>query len=982
MLYENSMQPQGYGFAAREQVDRQSCASNNGTIGAGGLIPPSTPAPHHGFRRSGAGLFQGSCTREEDTLYSNDLLHSGSNGSSEFRTFKDSSVIAKKTTTFANGVETGFVARMVMVNDLVKDDLYSFSDSENALPGNPIGRQQNPVSTLPTGLCMPSSKSLEAPSAALEAQETGGSALPRLHMFSNAVEVGAGLSAAQTTRFSNYMKGSSLTHRQAQLKMLELLQYWITSPGVRPCIDHAVQEAMHEADHNRMVVKLAWGKSDKPSALRPAAPAEGHELSAAAATLHVNEVECPCGESSPSNTVSFESPYASSTAARSKTVAPRPSPTRTLPPTLQTAPEPPSDDVAQHKIAPSRTPSVTPLSTTPQPQPPLGMVSPRRRTTCGQCDEFQVPTEPASLLVKGNFPAARVAESEEPTLLVNETQAPPSRLRCGASYDEIPRFYFPLGKPTTRENVLSGPLSKQLQNPHLKITEDLTLMRTIIDGGEAVNSSLLHQPSTDATQRPTPTATPMSTLRCLDEKHTHQYIDREFMRIPPSPKRNLKVRLVSGRTRSYGVLSHAKQETNYRNRLAQCLQRVCMHAFGVPRYFAYIVMGLIQSEVAGRSPEIVNPSTSAPGSRFLSGTPAGSGGSCFVITAQHVKDFYDAQLKNKSSLRRTFDLLILSSRLEQDGRDDSAAQVKGSTAADPTSLRPFLLAEDFVAYLNALLVHHPGLSFLKNTPDFHAKYLDTVLYRIFYEVDRLDRGRISFAEFSFSRLMDAFRQVDASDDINAVLLFFSYEHFYVLYCRFWELDENRDMMLSPTDFAKYAPEDVMNPLVMQRVFAGAGRRVRCPVKGFIGYEDFVWYCLSEEDKSSPAAIRYWFRLLDLDGDGLLSLYELRTFYDATQGKLSEYVPDGGTSFAELVSQLFDMMRCPVEGGLRLQDFMRDPEATYVVINMITNVVRFLQFEQRDPFVFYQERLLGGVEQSPWDRFARVEYDRMAQEADE
>ena len=30
--------------------------------------------------------------------------------------------------------------------------------------------------------------------------------------------------------------------------------------------------------------------------------------------------------------------------------------------------------------------------------------------------------------------------------------------------------------------------------------------------------------------------------------------------------------------------------------------------------------------------------------------------------------------------------------------------------------------------------------------------------------------------------------VDVEEDINKVLKYFSYEHFYVIYCKFWELD--------------------------------------------------------------------------------------------------------------------------------------------------------------------------------------------------
>lgn len=42
----------------------------------------------------------------------------------------------------------------------------------------------------------------------------------------------------------------------------------------------------------------------------------------------------------------------------------------------------------------------------------------------------------------------------------------------------------------------------------------------------------------------------------------------------------------------------------------------------------------------------------------------------------------------------------------------------------------------------------------------------------------------------------------------------------------------------------------------------------------MGYEDFVWFVLSEEDKTSDSSLEYWFRCVDLDGDGKLSSSEL------------------------------------------------------------------------------------------------------------
>ena len=39
----------------------------------------------------------------------------------------------------------------------------------------------------------------------------------------------------------------------------------------------------------------------------------------------------------------------------------------------------------------------------------------------------------------------------------------------------------------------------------------------------------------------------------------------------------------------------------------------------------------------------------------------------------------------------------------------------------------------------------------------------------------------------------------------------------------------------------------------------------------MGYSDFVWFLLAEEDKEAPSACSFWFRVLDTDGDGQVSL---------------------------------------------------------------------------------------------------------------
>ena len=72
---------------------------------------------------------------------------------------------------------------------------------------------------------------------------------------------------------------------------------------------------------------------------------------------------------------------------------------------------------------------------------------------------------------------------------------------------------------------------------------------------------------------------------------------------------------------------------------------------------------------------------------------------------------------------------------------------------------------------------------------------------------------------------------------------------------------------------------------------------------------------------------------------------------------------------------------PMTIAFTLADFQRRPLAASVAITMITNVGKFLQYEQRDPFVVQQERSQG-PERNDWDRFCRGEYDRMSLAEDE
>jgi len=67
--------------------------------------------------------------------------------------------------------------------------------------------------------------------------------------------------------------------------------------------------------------------------------------------------------------------------------------------------------------------------------------------------------------------------------------------------------------------------------------------------------------------------------------------------------------------------------------------------------------------------------------------------------------------------------------------------------------------------------------------------------RIFFDLDTNDDGKITYRDFKKSNLFKIFETVSEEEDINKVRQYFSYEHFYVLYCRFWELDTDHDFFI-------------------------------------------------------------------------------------------------------------------------------------------------------------------------------------------
>ncbi|XP_012940974.1 serine/threonine-protein phosphatase 2A regulatory subunit B'' subunit beta [Aplysia californica] len=279
--------------------------------------------------------------------------------------------------------------------------------------------------------------------------------------------------------------------------------------------------------------------------------------------------------------------------------------------------------------------------------------------------------------------------------------------------------------------------------------------------------------------------------------------------------------------------------------------------------------------------------------------------------------------------------------------------------------------EDFDPLVQDVVETHPGLTFLQDAPEFHSRYVTTVISRILFCVNRSWSGRISLPELRKSNFLQTVSRLEVEEDINQVKDFFSYEHFYVIYCKFWELDKDHDLFIDKNDLSRHN-DHALNSRLIDRIFSGAVTRGQDFQEGRMSYREFVWFLLAEEDKKHPTSVEYWFRCMDLDGDGVISMYEMEFFHEEQMNKM-ETLGIERLPFEDTVCQMMDMV-CPKNQGRILLSDLKACKMTSIFFDTFFNLDKFLEHEQRDPFANARDPNAEPMEVSDWNRYAEEEYD--------
>lgn len=149
---------------------------------------------------------------------------------------------------------------------------------------------------------------------------------------------------------------------------------------------------------------------------------------------------------------------------------------------------------------------------------------------------------------------------------------------------------------------------------------------------------------------------------------------------------------------------------------------------------------------------------------------------------------------------------------------------------------------------------------------------------------------------------------------------------------------------SPSPMAMNSPSPIapaVGATVQRTIPPGPGTQCR-PQNYRMTYKGFIWFLLAETDKQTVTSIEYWFRCMDLDGDGLLTVFELEQLFQEQAARMALLGMES-FGFRDAICQMQDLVGPKETGLVRLSDLKQCGQAG-PFIDLFCNVVRWRNFE--------------------------------------
>uniref|UniRef100_A0A915PX71 Serine/threonine-protein phosphatase 2A regulatory subunit B'' subunit gamma n=1 Tax=Setaria digitata TaxID=48799 RepID=A0A915PX71_9BILA len=274
----------------------------------------------------------------------------------------------------------------------------------------------------------------------------------------------------------------------------------------------------------------------------------------------------------------------------------------------------------------------------------------------------------------------------------------------------------------------------------------------------------------------------------------------------------------------------------------------------------------------------------------------------------------------------------------------------------------YLSTEDLQDFLEEeVLPRIPSLANLNGEePMLQDYYLCMAARKFFFLLDKIQQNKVRIVDIVASRLLDEFETLNDSstgDELaNAeqgtsqtrdTLNWFSKENCLEIKNLYEQLDTDGNGLLSFSEMVDF--QRVTNSFI-QRIFE---------VQQTYDNDELDWrgFCdllLAMKNKSERSALNYYFRVLDVDGDNLLTASDLYFFYRDLAKMLEDCLPEGSSqkapSFEDIKNEIFDMCHSKNPEGITLKELISSGKGG-TVVGMLTDLDSFLEYENREDIIY-------------------------------
>lgn len=254
----------------------------------------------------------------------------------------------------------------------------------------------------------------------------------------------------------------------------------------------------------------------------------------------------------------------------------------------------------------------------------------------------------------------------------------------------------------------------------------------------------------------------------------------------------------------------------------------------------------------------------------------------------------------------------------------------------------YLKESDLENYILELIPTLPQLNGLEKS--FYSFYVCTAVRKFFFFLDPMRKGKIKIQDILACSFLDdllELRDEDLSKEMQESN-WFSAPSALRVYGQYLNLDKDHNGMLSKDELARYGT-GTLTDVFLDRVFQEC-----LTYEGEMDYKTYLDFVLALENRKEPEALRYLFRILDVQAKGYLNVFALNYFFRAIQEQMRLHGQEP-VSFQDVKDEIFDMVKPTDPLKITLEDLINCGKGD-TVTSILIDLNDFWTYENREYLV--------------------------------